>query len=138
VLPSGEVAPADADVEVEEAVEEAVEEQSRRAEYERSRVEMAREYAEARSCRRSLLLGYFGEELDPPCGNCDICDAGGGEEPAERPYAIGARVRHATFGEGVVHGYDADKLVVAFDDSGFKTLALELAADVLVSVRSRT
>ena len=29
--------------------------------------------AEALSCRRQKLLGYFGEEADP-CGNCDICD----------------------------------------------------------------
>jgi ATP-dependent DNA helicase RecQ len=102
-----------------------------RAEYERSRLELMRTYAEARSCRRSLLLGYFGEELEPPCGNCDVCDAGDADEPAERPYEIGARVRHATFGEGAVHGYDGDKLVVLFDDSGFKTLALELVAEHL-------
>jgi ATP-dependent DNA helicase RecQ len=101
-----------------------------RAEYERSRVEMARAYAEAKSCRRALLLGYFGEELEPPCGNCDIC-AAGGREPAERPYEIGARVRHTSFGDGAVHGYDGDKLVVLFDDSGFKTLALDLLDGVL-------
>ncbi|HTQ11780.1 MAG TPA: DNA helicase RecQ [Fimbriimonadaceae bacterium] len=29
--------------------------------------------AEALSCRRQLLLGYFGETFDHPCGNCDIC-----------------------------------------------------------------
>ncbi len=29
--------------------------------------------AEALSCRRQLLLAYFGERLDRPCGNCDIC-----------------------------------------------------------------
>ena len=29
--------------------------------------------AEAISCRRQLLLGYFGETT-PPCGNCDLCD----------------------------------------------------------------
>lgn len=28
---------------------------------------------EATSCRRQFLLGYFGETLDRPCGNCDIC-----------------------------------------------------------------
>jgi ATP-dependent DNA helicase RecQ len=102
-----------------------------RAEYERSRLEMMRTYAEARSCRRSFLLGYFGEELEPPCGTCDICDAGDADEPDERPYAIGDRVRHASFGDGAVHGYDGDKLVVLFDDSGFKTLALELVDEHL-------
>jgi len=25
------------------------------------------------SCRRQTLLGYFGESLDQPCGNCDNC-----------------------------------------------------------------
>jgi ATP-dependent DNA helicase RecQ len=25
------------------------------------------------SCRRQALLGYFGERLDQPCGNCDNC-----------------------------------------------------------------
>jgi ATP-dependent DNA helicase RecQ len=28
--------------------------------------------AEALSCRRQKLLGYFGEEAEP-CGNCDLC-----------------------------------------------------------------
>ncbi len=28
---------------------------------------------EAASCRRQALLGYFGEHLDEPCGNCDNC-----------------------------------------------------------------
>ncbi|RME83552.1 MAG: DNA helicase RecQ, partial [Zetaproteobacteria bacterium] len=30
-------------------------------------------FAEALSCRRQALLGYFGERLEEPCGNCDIC-----------------------------------------------------------------
>ena len=29
--------------------------------------------AEAMSCRRQVLLGYFGE-TSPPCGTCDLCD----------------------------------------------------------------
>ena len=30
-------------------------------------------FAEALSCRRRVLLGYFGERLARDCGNCDIC-----------------------------------------------------------------
>jgi ATP-dependent DNA helicase RecQ len=30
-------------------------------------------YADGLTCRRRALLGYFGEELDHDCGNCDIC-----------------------------------------------------------------
>ncbi len=30
-------------------------------------------FAEAGTCRRQALLGYFGEHLKQACGNCDIC-----------------------------------------------------------------
>ena len=30
-------------------------------------------FSEALTCRRRVLLGYFGEPLDQNCGNCDVC-----------------------------------------------------------------
>ncbi len=30
-------------------------------------------FCETTVCRRQVLLGYFGEELTEPCGNCDTC-----------------------------------------------------------------
>ncbi len=32
------------------------------------------QFAEAKSCRRKILLSYFGEHLTTGCGNCDVCD----------------------------------------------------------------
>ncbi|PLX82951.1 MAG: DNA helicase RecQ [Desulfuromonas sp.] len=30
-------------------------------------------FGEALTCRRKVLLGYFGERLEDDCGNCDVC-----------------------------------------------------------------
>jgi ATP-dependent DNA helicase RecQ len=40
---------------------------------ERQKIEALLGYCEAISCRRRVLLGYFGELDHPPCGNCDNC-----------------------------------------------------------------
>ena len=48
---------------------EAPDEQKR---VERAKLEALIGYAEAATCRRRILLGYFGDECEP-CGNCDIC-----------------------------------------------------------------
>jgi ATP-dependent DNA helicase RecQ len=40
---------------------------------ERQKIEALIGYCEAVSCRRQVLLGYFGEVDHPPCGNCDNC-----------------------------------------------------------------
>ncbi|MSQ55697.1 MAG: DNA helicase RecQ [Betaproteobacteria bacterium] len=48
------------------------------AEESRKRIERAKldalvGYCESAACRRQVLLGYFGEHLADPCGNCDVC-----------------------------------------------------------------
>jgi ATP-dependent DNA helicase RecQ len=40
---------------------------------ERQKIEALLGYCEAISCRRQVLLGYFGEIEHRPCGNCDNC-----------------------------------------------------------------
>lgn len=41
---------------------------------ERGRLDRLVQFCETTSCRRSLLLSYFGEGHAPPCQNCDVCD----------------------------------------------------------------
>lgn len=38
-----------------------------------AKLERMQQYAEALTCRRKILLSYFGEYLNEDCGNCDIC-----------------------------------------------------------------
>jgi ATP-dependent DNA helicase RecQ len=40
---------------------------------ERQKCEALIGFCETASCRRQVLLGYFGERDHPPCGNCDNC-----------------------------------------------------------------
>ena len=40
---------------------------------ERTKLDAMLGYAEVTSCRRRVLLGYFGETGHPACGNCDNC-----------------------------------------------------------------
>jgi ATP-dependent DNA helicase RecQ len=132
VLPGGEVAEVDDAPPPEEAVEAAIRAEEQRRAFDRSRVEMMRGYAETGGCRRGFILSYFGEPFEPPCGNCDNCAAGRVEAAparADQPFAVGARVAHDAFGEGVLQRYDGESVVVLFDDVGYKSLALELVAE---------
>ena len=125
VQPSGAVEAATDDTTA--AVRTAAEEAEKRRVFDRSRVDMMRGYAEHDGCRRHYVLSYFGEPFEPPCGRCDNCEAGRGEPTADdAPFAVGARVAHDQWGEGVVQRYDDDTVVVLFDEVGYKTLALDV------------
>jgi ATP-dependent DNA helicase RecQ len=92
-----------------------------------SRVEMMRGYAETTECRRQFLLGYFGEQLEQPCGYCDNCDAGLSHELShddDSPFPAQTAVEHAEWGPGVVMRVEDDRVVVLFEEVGYKTLAL--------------
>jgi ATP-dependent DNA helicase RecQ len=108
----------------------------------RSRIEMMRGYAETTGCRRQFLLGYFGEQLDEPCGNCDNCSNGAAQEhpgPAdhETPFPVETPVEHSEWGNGVVMRVEDDRLVVLFDEVGYKTLAIAAVTENGL-LRSRT
>jgi len=114
------------------AVERAGEAEEHREAFDRSRVDMMRAYAEADGCRRAFILGYFGEEFQPPCRNCDVCERKGGEIRTEHDagrFGVGQRVRHAEWGLGTVGHVDDGQLTVVFDTVGYKTLDLDLIQD---------
>jgi ATP-dependent DNA helicase RecQ len=124
VLPSGVIEPVTTGA---AAVRAAAESEEKRRAFERSRVDMMRGYAETGECRRAFILSYFGEPFAPPCGHCDNCRSGRSEAPPEDvPFAVGSRVAHGSWGEGVVQRYDEDAVVVLFDELGYKTLALDV------------
>ncbi len=127
-------------------VERAVELAETRQRMDQSRLTMMRAYAETDSCRRQFLLGYFGEDLPEPCGNCDACaDAAAraeqpghgegvrdesGAGPAEPPGAAGdepfplqSAVVHKEWGPGLVMRHEDDVITVLFEQEGYKTLS---------------
>src|SRR3954447_6243802 len=115
------------DARASDLVRAAAEQEEMRRSFDRSRVDMMRAYAETDDCRRAFILSYFGEPFEPPCGRCDNCEAGRvPERAADVPFAVGSRVAHGQWGEGVVQRYDDDAMVVLFDEVGYKTLALEV------------
>ena len=130
ITAGGEIAPRAEDVDVAAAARALAEERERRRAFDRSRVEMIRGYAELKGCRREYLLNYFGEQYEAPCGFCDNCEAGiGCADSRHEPFPLNTRVRHDAWGEGLVQRYEADKMVVLFDDVGYKTLDVGLVAE---------
>jgi ATP-dependent DNA helicase RecQ len=83
-LASGEVRLFE-DADLDEAAETAAKEQERRRERRREHLVKMQEYAETASCRRELLLRYFGDDFTGPCNYCDNCEqaSGAGQESGE-------------------------------------------------------
>ena len=120
-------------------------EQARQAVAE-SRIDAVRHYAETTHCRRAELLGYFGEAYPAPCGSCDndsrppprdlrgLVHSAPDTAPAPPAVAPGARVRHATWGEGVVLAADPHELLVVFDAVGYRHLTPAVLANGLLTV----
>ena len=122
----------------EDAVDAAVAFAQRREHIDQSRVDMARQYAETNGCRREFLLGYFGEQLGAPCGNCDNCEKAAAQadtapEPVEehgpRPFPLQSPVAHREWGPGMVMSYDDDTVTVLFESEGYKTLSVDLVLE---------
>jgi ATP-dependent DNA helicase RecQ len=140
ILPTGEVIQGERCSDLGKVSEEAACIQEHREEFEQSRIEMIRGYAEVRVCRREYLLNYFGEEFAAPCGYCDNCEAGVVvEDEGDEPFLINSWVVHKKWGEGLVQRYEGDKMVVLFDEVGYKTLGVDLVTerDLLKIVRKK-
>ncbi|HSN11886.1 MAG TPA: RecQ family ATP-dependent DNA helicase, partial [Propionibacteriaceae bacterium] len=122
-----------------EVVSEAARLVEARERIEQSRVEMMRAYAETPTCRRELLLSYFGEEYEGPCRNCDNCLSGateahrdGHESTAGQEadgFAPGAPVVHEAWGEGTVMRVEDDRITVFFEEQGYRTLDRDLVTE---------
>ncbi|MBX7445727.1 MULTISPECIES: ATP-dependent DNA helicase RecQ [unclassified Arthrobacter] len=124
-------------------VKDAVERAEARQRVDHSRLTMMRAYAETDGCRRQFLLGYFGEELPGPCGNCDGCTAATGHDKAQpgtdqpgrasdggrpasaadEPFPLQSAVVHKDWGPGLVMRHEDDVITVLFEHEGYKTLS---------------
>jgi ATP-dependent DNA helicase RecQ len=129
----GTVQTLDADTDVEEVAEAVAELEEEQRQWNASRVDMMRDYAETRLCRRRFLLTYFGEAHGGNCGACDNCESGRAAEAeqvaGDVPFAEGSRVRHGEWGEGTVVRTESDIVAVRFDAVGYKTLSVPLVVE---------
>ena len=120
-------------------VARAVELAEARQRVDRSRIEMMRGYAETDACRRQFLLGYFGENLPEPCGNCDTCTDGSAYEEdyddaaaaaaGGEPFPLQASVVHKEWGPGLVMRHEDDVITVLFEQEGYKTLSRQAVTE---------
>jgi ATP-dependent DNA helicase RecQ len=120
-------------------VQRAVELADARQRVNESRLHMMRGYAETDGCRRQFLLGYFGEDLPEPCGNCDSCteaarhgapqphignhDGDAAGDAHDVPFPVQSPVTHKKWGPGLVMRYEDDVITVVFEREGYKTLS---------------
>jgi ATP-dependent DNA helicase RecQ len=91
-----------------------------------SRLDMMNQYAQTEACRGQYLLSYFGEQLDDVCGHCDNCASGSSADyqTDQTVYPLNSVVHHDEWGRGIVLRYEPDRVVVLFDDVGYRTLSL--------------
>jgi ATP-dependent DNA helicase RecQ len=101
----------------------------------KSRIEAARSYAETTRCRRAELLGYFGEQYDPPCAACDNDSSSAPAPPhAAGTSSDGVHVHHRLWGAGVLLSRDDHELVVAFDSVGYRHLTAAALTNGLLTL----
>jgi ATP-dependent DNA helicase RecQ len=107
-----------------EAASRALERARHHRSVERSRVEMMRRYAEMTDYRRRFLLQYFGEPATRACARCDNCDAGRSRAVVEAgAFSPGEHVAHRDWGPGLVLEAEGDRLIVLFDEYGYRELS---------------
>jgi len=126
---NGEVGWAGRERGVEGYVDSALEQHERYRVTDRTRTEMMERYLVTDQCRWRLILGYFGQPSEEDCGHCDNCRSGAAGPSgagADSEFALGRRVRHATFGAGEVISVDGDTITVLFGEAGYRTLSVEL------------
>ncbi|GAA4266718.1 RecQ family ATP-dependent DNA helicase [Frondihabitans peucedani] len=148
---------ADGPVDAEEAVARVREVTGGQERIAASRLEMMRSYAEARTCRRRVLLGYFGEQDAQECGHCDLCEETGAQdhgaagtaaqehdsgtvaadevsddapdESPERCLDVETEVEHREWGRGTVMESEADRATIFFEGQGYRVLSRELVEE---------